>query len=466
MIAARVGGEVARNSPPPAYRMTAFPDFSHKTPLPEREQEILRFWKESDIFRKTAEVARDGKRFVFFEGPPTANGRPGIHHVLSRVFKDIYIRYHGQRGCSIPRRAGWDCHGLPVEREVEKALGISTKAEIEEKYGVARFNELCRESVLKYVEEWNEFSERMGFWVDLNDPYFTMDNDFIESVWALLKIIWEKGLLYQGYKVVPLDPVMGTTMSDAEVDLGYKETEDPSLTVRFAVARQAQERFGGPTSFLVWTTTPWTLPSNVSLALAPEETYILVERAPQNEDSERLICAEALREHVFGEEEVKVIERFAGKDLAGVEYRQILSYIEAPADQKAFYTVTADFVTMDTGTGIVHIAPAYGADDLIVGQEHDLPVLHAVGMDGTFAAGTPREGAFFKDADKAIIKELKEAGRVWRSERYKHNYPFGYRTGAPLIYFAKNAWYIRTTDVREGLVANNETINWVPEHIR
>lgn len=452
-----------------------FPEFSSTTSLPDREQAILAFWKEQDIFRKTGEHHSDGPTYVFFEGPPTANGRPGIHHVLSRVFKDVYIRFHGQRGYHIPRRAGWDCHGLPVEREVEKQLGIQTKSEIEANYGIAKFNELCRESVLKYVGDWNNFSERMAFWVDLEDPYFTMDNKFIESVWSLLKIIWDKGLIYQGYKVVPLDPVMGTTMSDAEVDQGYKETEDPSLTVRFRLADVPEnERFGENASFLVWTTTPWTLPSNVALALAADEEYLLIERArPEGEAdagaTERLICAAALKNEIFGEvpePPVKVIETLRGADLAGVVYQQILNYMIPDADKRAFYTITADFVTMDTGTGIVHIAPAYGADDLEVGVKHDLPVIHAVGMDGNFVAGTPHAGTFFKDADKTIVKELKTSGAVWKSERYKHNYPFGYRTGAPLLYFAKNAWYIRTTDLKSELIQNNATVNWVPDHIK
>ena len=319
-----------------------FPEFSSSTSLPEREQEILAFWKDQDIFRKTGERTRSGPTYVFFEGPPTANGRPGIHHVLSRVFKDIYIRFHGSRGCHIPRRAGWDCHGLPVEREVEKQLGIQTKSEIESKYGIAKFNELCRESVLKYVGDWNHFSERMAFWVDLDDPYFTMDNSFIESVWHVLKLIWDKGLIYQGYKVVPLDPMMGTTMSDAEVDLGYKETEDPSLTVRFRLADAAEnERFGPNASFLVWTTTPWTLPSNVALALASDEEYLLIERVrPEGEvdagQTERLICAAALKDAIFGEDPeaqtgaaIQVVEKIKGADLTGVSYRQIPQLYDA-----------------------------------------------------------------------------------------------------------------------------------------
>lgn len=450
--------------------MQRFREFSSKEPAAERELRQLRFWKDARIFLKSGEQNKAGPVFVFYEGPPTANGRPGIHHVLSRVFKDIYVRYQGLRGRRVPRRAGWDCHGLPVEREVEKELGISTKAEIEREYGIEKFNELCRKSVLRYVEEWNRFTERMAFWVDLDDPYFTMDNRFIEAVWGLLKIIWDRGLIYQGFRVTPIDPVMGATMSDAEVDLGYREVEDPSLYVRFQIA---DDRFGANASFLVWTTTPWTLPSNVALALNPNETYVLAERTRAEGEvgageTERLIFAAALQESALGPaaENLTIIKQFQGAELVGVAYRQILSYIKPDPAWKCFVTIPADFVAMDTGTGIVHIAPAYGADDLSAGQQHGLPVIHAVGLDGCFVAGTPHAGVFFKDADKAILKELKERGLVWRSERYKHNYPFGYRTGAPLLYFAKNAWYIRTTEVREELIRNNDSIRWVPEHIK
>ena len=464
----------------------AFAQINQSESRAKREQAVLEFWKEIGLFERSAKQNEGGPEFVFFEGPPTANGRPGIHHVLSRVFKDIYVRFYMQRGYHVPRRAGWDCHGLPVEREVEKALGISTKSQIEEQYGVARFNELCRESVLKYVAEWSEFSERMAFSVDLEDAYYTMDNEFIESVWSLLKLIWEKGLIYQGYKVVPCDPVLGATMSDAEVDQGYREIEDPSLTVRFRVA---DDRFSENTSLLVWTTTPWTLPSNTALAVSPEEEYVLVKYQQETgAAAEQLICAKALYDSVFAappppKKQAKsgkkgddpeqgpvasIVRTLRGSELAGVRYRQLLDHApkELFAEKDCFYVVCADFVTMDTGTGIVHIAPAYGADDLEVGLKHDLPVVHAVGLDGRFIAGTPHAGVFFKDADKEITKELKAAGLVFRSERYRHNYPFGYRTGAPLIYYAKDAWYIRTTSLKEELLKNNESIRWVPPHIK
>ncbi|MCB1174388.1 MAG: isoleucine--tRNA ligase [Leptospiraceae bacterium] len=452
------------------------------------ERQILEFWQKIDVFGQGERQNADGETFVFFEGPPTTNGLPGIHHVLARVYKDIYIRYQMMQGRHVPRRAGWDCHGLPVEREVEKALGIESKAEIEQKIGVAEFNRLCRESVQKYIGEWDRFSERMGFQVDLGNAYFTMDNHFIESVWALLKLIWDKGLIYQGFKVVPCDPVLGATMSDAEVDQGYRDTEDPSVTVAFQL--KPTKLFEGDVRVLVWTTTPWTLPSNVALAVHPDVEYILVEILDGHDQVQpgQYLCAADLLESVLtisGQKQKKgqapqlyeyqVLQRLRGSELAGLEYEQLIDYIpqtdfarhrETNQDKRSCVIVTADFVTTDTGTGIVHIAPAYGADDLEVGIAHDLAVVHAVGLDGNFISGTPHAGIFFKEADKIIIKELKAAGSLWRNERYKHSYPFGYRTGAPLLYYAKNAWYIRTTAIRDQLIKNNNDIRWVPEHIR
>ncbi len=445
-----------------------FQDYSKLRPLPEREQDILRFWKENKIFEKSVEKNKSGEPFVFFEGPPTANGKPGIHHVLARVYKDIYVRYQSLKGKAVPRKAGWDTHGLPVEREVEKELGIKTKAEIETTIGLEKFNELCRKSVYRYVEDWRTFTERLGFWLDMDAAYFTLHNSYIESVWSLLKTIWEKGLIYQGYKVVPYDPVMGATMSDAEVAQGYRTVEDPSLTVRFKI--RDKKKFGDNAYFLVWTTTPWTLPSNVALALAAKEEYVLIERemvdATVKKQIEHLICAAALEGQLFGDSKRKTKKTFKGAELENVKYEPIFNYIKLDKKIKSHYTVCGDFVTMDTGTGIVHIAPAYGADDLEVGKKYDLPVLHAVGLDGKFAEGTAMAGVFFKDADPLLIKDLKQRGLVWKSEKYKHEYPFGWRTGAPLLYYAKDAWYIKTTQVRSELIANNETINWFPETIK
>ncbi|GIX40917.1 MAG: hypothetical protein KatS3mg129_0650 [Leptospiraceae bacterium] len=317
-----------------------------KSEFASKELEILEFWKKNQIFLKHIEKNKNGPVFVFYEGPPTANGKPGIHHVLSRVYKDIYIRYYGLKGYHIPRKAGWDCHGLPVEREVEKELNIKTKSEIEEKFGLETFNKLCRESVLRYVDAWNEFSERLGFWVDLENPYFTMDNDYIESVWYLLKEIYNKGLLYKGYRVVPFDPVMGTTVSDAEVALGYKEVVDPSLTVKFKVLN---ERFPD-TYFLVWTTTPWTLPANVALALNPEEEYVVIE-LPDYIEKEKYILARSLIEenikHIPEDKRnYKILQTFKGKDLENISYERLIDCITLTEEQKqkkAFYTVTSRF---------------------------------------------------------------------------------------------------------------------------
>ncbi len=440
----------------------AFHEIPSSRSTPQRETEILNQWRELDLFRKHVKQNQSGPLFVFYEGPPTANGRPGIHHVLSRVFKDVYIRYHGQKGAHIPRMAGWDCHGLPVEREVEKELGITTKSEIEEKYGLEEFNRLCHDSVKKYVGEWRDFSERLGFFIDLDNAYQTMDNSYIESVWALLKIIHERGLIYQGYRVVPFDPVMGATMSDAEVALGYRTVDDPSVTVRFALT---DDKFGKNAYFLVWTTTPWTLPSNVALAVHPDEEYVIVRHEAETGE-ERLICARALMDSLKGDEEFEIEKTCKGSDLVGTPYVPLFDWMKIEKEKVSHRVFDAGFVTMDTGTGIVHIAPAYGADDLEVGQKNGLPIIHAVGLDGKFIEGTPLAGTFFKDADPQILKELKVRGHVWKSERYKHEYPFGWRTGAPLIYYAKDAWYIRTTSVREELISNNATINWVPDFIK
>ena len=446
----------------------AFQEYSHTKSLPDMERGLLDFWRKNRIFEKSVEQNQEGPPFVFFEGPPTANAKPGIHHVLSRVYKDIYIRYQSQKGCHVPRKAGWDCHGLPVEREVEKNLGISTKAEIESKVGLAEFNRLCRESVLTYIKDWSNFTERMGFWIDLDAAYYTLHNSYIESVWSLLAIIWEKGLIYQDYKVVPYDPVMGATLSDAEVAQGYQTIDDPSLTVRFQIE---DDRYGENASFLVWTTTPWTLPSNTALAVAPDAEYVIVERVRGEEETdpgttERLILASALKDAVLGNAECSVVRTLPGRELVNVRYRRLIDWLEVDAAKKGWYVVPADFVTMDTGTGIVHMAPAYGADDLEIGKKYDLPIIHGVGLDGLFVLNSPVAGKFFKDADKEIVSDLKERGLVWKSERYSHEYPFGYRTGAPLIYYAKFAWYIRTTQLRDELIKNNATINWIPEHIK
>jgi isoleucyl-tRNA synthetase len=439
----------------------AFKEVSGRYDGPAIEQEMLDWWREHDTFEKTL-AASDGKpQFSFNEGPPTANGKPGIHHVLARSFKDVFPRYKTMRGYHVPRKAGWDTHGLPVEHEVEKRLKTEgridsyDKEEIEAKVGIAEFTKLCRESVMTYIGDWEKMTERMGFWVNLDEAYYTLNNSFIESVWYLLREIWDKDLIYRGYKVVPYDPRIGATLSSHELAQGYKETEDPSITVRFKVAD------ADDTYFLVWTTTPWTLPSNLALAVGDDIDYSYCEQ-----DGQTLIVAEALREAVFRDAEHTVIKTVKGRELVGMRYEQLFDYLQVDAEN-AFTVLSADFVSTEDGTGIVHTAPAYGVDDLALGQENDLPVVHGVGLDGNFVeAVDPVKGMFFKDADKPLIRILKERGMMFRSERFKHSYPFGWRTGDPILYYAKNAWYIRTSKFRDRMAELNQTINWVPEHIR
>jgi isoleucyl-tRNA synthetase len=439
----------------------SFKEVSGRYNGPALEQDVLAFWREHDTFDRTVALSEGRPRFSFNEGPPTANGKPGIHHVLARAFKDMFPRYKTMRGFYAPRKAGWDTHGLPVEHEVEKLLKQQgridsyDKQEIEEKVGIAEFTRLCRESVMTYIGDWEKMTERMGFWVHLDEAYYTLDNSFIESVWHLLKTIYDKDLIYRGYKVVPYDPRIGATLSSHELALGYKETEDPSITVRFKLEGEAD------TFFLVWTTTPWTLPSNLALAVGNDIDYSYCASGGQT-----LIVAEALREAVFRDVEHEVTKTVKGSDLAGKRYEQLFGYLAVDATA-AFQVFEADFVSTEDGTGIVHIAPAYGVDDLALGQQHGLPVVHGVGLDGLFIdAVEPVAGMFFKDADKPLIRIMKERGIMFRSERYTHNYPFGWRTGDPIIYYAKNAWYIRTSQFRERMTELNRTIKWVPEHIR
>jgi len=421
---------------------------------PALEEEVLEFWREHKIFEQTLEQTAGGPLYTWNEGPPTANGKPGIHHVLARSFKDLYPRYKTMNGYHVPRKAGWDTHGLPVEHEVEKELGIFDKKEVEAKVGIEEFTRRCRESVMRYIGDWEKMTERMGFWVNLDEAYYTLDNSYIESVWYLLKTIWDKGLIYRDYKVVPYDPRIGATLSSHELALGYREVDDPSIYVRFKVVGEDK------TSFLVWTTTPWTLPANLLLAVHPDIDYAYAEV-----DGETLILADALREEVLRDLEHKVVRKLKGSELIGIRYEQLFEYLQVDVD--AFRVLPANFVTTETGTGIVHIAPPYGVDDLALGQKNDIPVIHAVGQDGHFLPQIePVAGMFFKDADKPLIRILKERGLMFRSETYRHSYPFGWRTGDPIIYYAKNAWYIRTSDYRDRMVALNRTIKWVPENIR
>ena len=432
----------------------AFKSVSSRYNGPELEKRILDFWRANQIFEKSLAQSRDRPLYTFNEGPPTANGRPGIHHVLARSFKDIYPRFKTMQGFHVPRKAGWDTHGLPVEHEIEKELGIFDKKVIEEKIGVVDFNQRCRDSVMRYIGEWEILTERMGFWVDLGQAYYTLNNEYIESVWNLLKIIWDKGLIYQDYKVVPYDPRIGATLSSHEVAQGYRETEDPSIIVRFPI--QGQEN----TSFLVWTTTPWTLPANLALAVGQDVEYAFVQCS-----DETLVMATALVETVFGERKYQIVKTVRGDALAGLYYQRLFDELDASGD--ICRVLTADFVSTDDGTGIVHIAPAYGVDDLDLGQRNGLPVVHGVGLDGCFKETfAPVAGLFFKDADPVITGLLRERGLLFDEGTYRHNYPFGWRTGDPLIYYAKNAWYIRTTSVRDRMVELNQTINWIPKAIR
>ncbi len=421
---------------------------------PQLEQQVLSFWREHDVFKRSLDASEGNPLYTWNDGPPTANGKPGIHHVLARAFKDLYPRYKTMRGFHCLRKAGWDTHGLPVEHEVEKELGIFDKSKIETEVGIDEFTRRCRESVMRYISDWEQMTERMGFWVDMKDAYYTLNNDYIESVWHLLKVIWDKDLMYQGYKVVPYDPRIGATLSSHEVAQGYKEVEDPSVYIRFRLLDT------GNTSFLAWTTTPWTLPSNLALAVHVDLDYVYIDTG-----EETLILARDRVCAVLGEDPGRVTKTVKGKDLLGLHYERLFDYLDVEGD--VCRVLSADFVTVEDGTGIVHTAPAYGVDDLALGQSAGLPVVHGVGMDGCFLpAVTPVAGMFFKDADPVLTELLKQRGLLFRAETCRHNYPHGWRTGDPLIYYAKNAWYIRTRVFRDKMVALNKTINWVPANIR
>jgi isoleucyl-tRNA synthetase len=434
-----------------------FKPVSPKLNVLSMEDNVLKFWKQAEIFKKTVEQRKGGPEYVFYEGPPTANGKPGVHHVLARAFKDMFPRYKIMRGYRVSRRGGWDTHGLPVEIEVEKQLGFNNKQQIEA-YGIDKFNELCKKSVFTYIQDWERLTDRIAFWVDLEDAYVTYTNDYIESVWWILKNFWDKDLLYKGYKVVPYCPRCGTPLSDHEVALGYDEATDPSVFVRMPLVDQPD------VSLLVWTTTPWTLPGNVAVAAHPEVEYVIVERM-NNGTKEKLILAKSLVEKVFKDEEVLIVETLKGKQLKNVKYRPLFTFL--PPDKPAHFVVLGDFVTTEDGTGLVHMAPAFGAEDMDMSRLHDLPVLMTVLPDGTFISEvTPWRGVFVKDADPLIIEDLDARGLLFRSEAYTHTYPFCWRCKTPLLYYARESWYIRTSVFRDKLVGLNNTINWVPEHIK
>ncbi len=435
-----------------------FKPVSPKLDVIQLEEKILRNWKRKDIFHQSMVTREGGQEYVFFEGPPTANGKPGVHHVLARAFKDIFPRYKTMRGFHVSRRGGWDTHGLPVEIEVEKKLGFTNKRQIEE-YGIAKFNELCRESAFTYIQDWEKLTDRIGYWVDLETAYITYKNEYIESIWSILKNFWDRDLLYQGYKVVPYCPRCGTPLSDHEVAQGYRETSDPSVFVRMPLVETPG------TSLLVWTTTPWTLPANVAVAAGEDVDYVTVERELPEGEIEKLILAANLLSKVFGDEPVKVVDRFKGKQLKGKHYQPLFTFL--PTEKAAHFVVMGGFVTTEDGSGLVHIAPAFGADDMQMAVEFDLPILSTVAEDGSFiSAVKPWAGLFVKDADPLIIKTLEERGLLFRVAEYVHTYPFCWRCSTPLLYYARPTWYIRTSKFKDRLVEINDKINWYPEHIR
>ena len=429
----------------------------------QREREVLKFWKENDIARKCIDIREGCDTFTFYDGPPTANGKPHIGHVLTRVIKDMLPRYQSMKGKKVLRKAGWDTHGLPVELEVEKKLGLDGKEQIE-KYGIEPFIKECRESVWKYKGMWEEFSDVVGFWADMDNPYITYENNYIESVWWALKVIWEKGLLYKGHKVVPYCPRCGTPLSSHEVAQGYKDIKERSAMVRFKVKDEEN------TSFLAWTTTPWTLPSNLGLVVNPEVDYVKVSC-----NGEYLILAEAMVESVFSgvkskdnpEEaaKVEVVQRFKGKELEHREYEPLYDFALGKIKKKCFYVMCDDYVTTSDGTGIVHTAPAFGEDDARVCRNYDMDFVQFVDAKGNMTEETKWPGVFVKKADPMILEDLKTSGKLFKAPKFEHSYPHCWRCDTPLIYYARESWFIKMTDVKDRLIANNKTINWMPDTI-
>ncbi len=418
----------------------------------EREKQVVDFWKENNIFKKSIENREDAEIYTFFDGPPTANGKPHIGHVLTRVIKDLIPRYRTMKGYKVLRKAGWDTHGLPVELEVEKVLGISGKPQIED-YGIEEFVKKCKNSVFTYQSEWEEMSDRVGYWADMENPYVTYHNDYIESVWWALKEIWDKDLLYKGHKIMPYCPRCGTSLSSHEVAQGYKDVKEASLIAKFILKGKEKEYI------LAWTTTPWTLPSNVALCVNPSEVYVKIKSG-----DEKYILAKALLEKVI-KEEYEIIEEYVGRDLVGTEYEPLYSF--ANPDGKAYYVVCDNYVTMEDGTGVVHIAPAFGEDDARVGKDYNLPYVNLVNPQGKMVdAVTPWKGMFVKDVDKLVIKELNERGQLFDVINFEHSYPFCWRCDTPLLYYACDTWFIKMTEVRDRLLKNNNTVNWMPDNIK
>lgn len=423
---------------------------------PKAEVEILNWWEEHQIFKKSLDSRDDGIPFTFFEGPPTANGKPGIHHVLARTVKDLFCRYKTLKGFRVERKGGWDTHGLPVEIEVEKELGLEGRSQVEE-YGLAKYNAMCRESVLKYKDLWDELTARIGYWVDLDDPYITFENDYIESVWWAFKQLYDKGLVYKGYKIQWYSPGSGTVLSSHEVSLGYEETQDPSIYVKFPLEAD-QNVF-----FLAWTTTPWTIISNMALAINPKLEYVKIKVSDDGDTEYYILAKDCLDDAI--KHDYEIVESYQGKDLIGWVYNPIFDYALNEIDKKeAWRVLEADYVTTDEGTGVVHTAPAFGADDYDTCQKAGIPLYNPISEDGRFTDQVPEfKGQWFKDADKEIARAIKDKNRMYWHETYLHNYPFDWRKGTPLMSYPVESWFIRTTAVKDKMVDFNKKINWKPE---
>ncbi|MXV77550.1 isoleucine--tRNA ligase [Candidatus Poribacteria bacterium] len=431
-----------------------FKEVSPQFTFAEKEKKTLEFWRENDIFQKSMEMYKDAPSFVFLEGPPFANAPPGVHHALARIMKDAVCRYKTMTGHYVHRKAGWDTHGLPVEYQVEKQLNISNKAELEA-YGVQNFIEKCKENVFQYEQDWREMTERIGFWVNLDEAYITLSNDYIESVWWVLRQAWDKDLLYQGHKVQPYCYRCGTTLANHEVALGYQEVDDPSIYVRFPVKNKEN------TYLLVWTTTPWTLPSNLAVAVGEDYDYVAVE-----DNGQRLILGKECIPSIFEEGPPKIVDEYKGTDLLNWEYEPIFD--TGTHTEKSHYIVPGEFVTTTEGSGLVHIAPAFGQDDYDIGKKHNLPFVQLVGADGKFVPDVKDvwSGEYVKDADPQIIENLNNRGLLFKATQYTHQYPFCWRCDNPLLYYARESWFIRTTAIREQMLQHNQQINWYPEHIK
>ena len=427
--------------------MKRFDELSN-SPVSEREKEISKYWNEIDLLNKSVESRDEDKPFVFFEGPPTANGKPGIHHVMARTLKDLTCRYKTMQGYRVKRKAGWDTHGLPVEIEVEKKLKLKDKHDIE-KYGVEKFNKECRESVFQYEKLWRDMTERMGYLIDLDDPYITLENDYIESVWWILDKFFKEGLIYEGHKILPYCSRCGTGLASHEVAQGYELIKSETVIAKFKLKEKDEY-------FLAWTTTPWTLPSNVALTVNPNEIYLRVKK-----DGEIYYVGKSLADSVL-EDDYEVLEEMTGKDLEFIEYEQLIPVINV--EEKAFYVTVGDYVTTEDGTGIVHTAPAFGEDDYNTGLRYKLPVVNPVSEQGKFLE-TPWKDRFVMDADPDIIQWLRENEKLYKKQKMEHNYPHCWRCHTPLLYYAKPSWYIEMTKLKDQLIENNNGVNWYPDYV-